>query len=74
MVKITNIFFIIDRFILKIFFLFLIKFISYQQEKYLNIDLIKVAYYCISFKNSGVERVISLLMNMISKEKILFNI
>ena len=30
--------------------------------------LIKVAYYCNSFKNDGVERVISLLIKYISKE------
>ena len=32
--------------------------------------MIKVAYYCNSIKNGGVERVISLLINYLSKEKL----
>ena len=58
-----------------IFFLFLsyiILLISvyYNSEDNLDSNLIKIAYYCDSLKYGGVERVISLLINYLSKEKI----
>ncbi len=35
-----------------------------------NTEIIKIGYYCNSFKNGGVERVMSLLLNYLSTEKI----
>ena len=56
--------------IIILFFLFLI--ISYNAKSNdLDINLIKVAFYCNSIKYGGVERVISLLINLLSKVKIL---
>jgi len=49
--------------------LLILLFISYYNENIINTDLIKIAYYCISFQNSGVERVMSLLINYLSREK-----
>ena len=40
------------------------------QDNILDKNLIKVAYYCSSIKYGGVERVISIIINHISKEKI----
>ena len=57
----------------KIFYLFIIIIFLYYDEKIYYSNPIKVAYYCISFKNSGVERVISLLLGYLSKEKRLTN-
>ena len=54
---------------LKKLLLLVLLFISYYNENIINNDLIKIAYYCISFKNSGVERVMSLLINYLSREK-----
>ena len=42
--------------------------LNFQDEDF-DISLIKIAYYCNSIKNGGVERVISLLINYLSKEK-----
>ena len=48
---------------------FLIIFSSNIPQKNLNYKQIKVAYYCNSLKNGGVERVMSLLLNFLSKKK-----
>jgi len=53
----------------KIFSLIIIIILLYYDEKIYYSNPIKVAYYCISFKNSGVKRVISLLLGYLSKEK-----
>jgi len=53
----------------KIFYLFIIIIFLYYDENIYYSNPIKVAYYCISFKNSGVKRVISLLLGYLSKEK-----
>ena len=53
----------------KIFSLIIIIILLYYDENIYYSNPIKVAYYCISFKNSGVERVISLLLSYLSKEK-----
>ena len=52
---------------LKIFLLLILIIESLYNRHHRNY-LIKVAYYCNSFKNGGVERVISLLIKYISKE------
>ena len=57
----------------KIFSLIIIIILLYYDEKIYYSNPIKVAYYCISFKNSGVERVISLLLQYLSKEKRFIN-
>ena len=57
----------------KKFFLFIILFASNFKQKDLYSDKIKVAYYCKSLKNGGVERVTSLLINYLSKEKRFIN-
>jgi len=57
----------------KIFSLFIIIIFLYYDEKIYYSNSIKVAYYCISFKNSGVERVIFLLLHYLSKEKRFIN-
>ena len=50
--------------------LFIIIFNLYSKEIYFKTELIKVGYYCNSLKNGGVERVMSILINYLSKEKI----
>ena len=49
--------------------MFIILYISFNDGTNLNIFPIKVAYYCISLKNGGIERVMSLLANYLSKDK-----
>ena len=53
----------------RIFFLLIILFILFCNENNKDITSIKIAYYCNTFKNGGVERVMSLLINFLSKEK-----
>ena len=47
--------------------MFIILYISFNDGT--NLFPIKVAYYCISLKNGGIERVMSLLVNYLSKDK-----
>ena len=55
--------------VLKKISIFLIIFILLLENNKLDIDLIKVGYYCNSIKYGGVERVMALLINYLSKEK-----
>ena len=43
---------------------------SKQNISDINVDIIKIGYYCNSLKYGGVERVMALLINLLSKEKI----
>ena len=53
----------------KIFLLPLLIYISFSKLNIIDINLIKVAFYCHSIKYGGVERVISLLINWLYEEK-----
>ena len=43
---------------------------SKQNISDINVDIIKIGYYCHSLKYGGVERVMALLINYLSREKI----
>ena len=57
-------------FLLLIFIIQLIRSNSKQNISDINVDIIKIGYYCHSIKYGGIERVIALLINYLSKEKI----
>ena len=57
-------------FLLLIFIIQLISSNSKQNISDINVDIIKIGYYCSSLKYGGVERVMALLINLLSKEKI----
>ena len=48
--------------------LIILNFVLYINNN-ININLIKIGFYCFKVKNGGVERVISLIINLISKEE-----
>ena len=59
--------------ILILLLIFTIKYIrsNFKQNiSDINVDIIKIGYYCHSIKYGGVERVMALLINYLSKEKI----
>ena len=59
--------------ILNLLLIFTIKYIrsNFKQNiSDINADIIKIGYYCHSLKYGGVERVMALLINYLSKEKI----
>ena len=56
-------------FLKKIIFICIIFLIYLKEKKNFDSNFIKVAFYCNSIKYGGVERVISLLINYISKDK-----
>jgi predicted O-linked N-acetylglucosamine transferase (SPINDLY family) len=57
-------------FLLLIFIIQLIRSNSKQNISDINVDIIKIGYYCNRLKYGGVERVMALLINYLSKEKI----
>ena len=57
-------------FLLLNFIIQLIRSNSKQNISDINVDIIKIGYYCHSIKYGGIERVIALLINYLSKEKI----
>ena len=57
-------------FLLLIFIIQLIRSNSKQNISDINVDIIKIGYYCSSIKYGGIERVMALLINLLSKEKI----
>ena len=64
-----------DKFclILILLLIFTIKYIrsNFKQNiSDINVDIIKIGYYCSSIKYGGIERVMALLINHLSKEKI----
>ena len=65
-----NCIYINKKSIILLFIFFLMVSFDYLKANNLDIELIKVAFYCNSIKYGGVERVISLLLNYLSKLKI----
>ena len=57
------------KFILVKFLFFIIIFLAFYEGKDINNARINIGYFCSSFKNGGVERVMSLLIKYLSKEK-----
>lgn len=67
--KIFNNIFYKNKFYVKKKLLFIVIFLLICQEEMINYGFINVGYYCNSLKNGGVERVMSLLINYLSKER-----